>query len=102
MVGSGHNTLTPGVVAARNAGRRTHQHRNLLITLEAIRMHAADTGELPATLDKLRPVPAWTDMVANEPFRYIRSSNRKATLIRAPRWSVDPETTLEIELKGSK
>jgi hypothetical protein len=94
--------LMPAVNAARNAGRRTNQHRNFLITAEAIRMHAARDGELPATTERLRPVPAWGDAISMKPFGYHRSSPTRATLTRSPRWSSDPESTFQIELKGAK
>lgn len=96
------SSLSPAVNAARVAGRRTFQHRNMLLTLEAIRMHAADEGGLPMTIEKLRPVPAWTDAIANKPFGYHRTSATTATLTRAPRWQSDPGTTINIELKGTK
>jgi hypothetical protein len=96
------SSLSPAVNAARIAGQRTHQQRNLLLTMESIRMHAADKGKLPETTEQLRPVPAWLDMVANKPFGYHRISPTKATLTRAARWDGDPETTIDIELKGTK
>jgi hypothetical protein len=96
------SSLTPAVNAARSAGRRTHQQRNWLLTIEAIRMHAADNGELPATIENMRPVPAWTDALANKSFGYHRLSDTKATLTRAPRWNRDEETTIQIELRDTK
>jgi len=96
------SSLSPAVNAARAAGQRTHQQRNLLLTMESIRMHAADRGELPPSLEKMRPVPAWHDAIANRPFGYHRTSPTKATLTRAVRWQGDQETTFEIELKGTK
>ncbi len=94
--------LTPAVHAARMAGLRTHQQRNVLLTVEAIRMHAASTGQLPTTIQNMRPVPAWRDSIAAKPFGYHRVSPTKATLTRAPRWNGDAETTIDIELKGTK
>jgi hypothetical protein len=96
------STLTPAVNTARKAGRRTEQQRNLLITLEAIRMHAAHTGQLPERIEKMRPVPAWNDTLADKPFGYHRSSPTRATLTRMPRYDSDPQTTFQIELQGTK
>jgi hypothetical protein len=96
------SSLTPAVNAARSAGQRTHQQRNWLLTIEAIRMHAADDGELPVTIENMRPVPAWSDALANKSFGYHRSSATKATLTRAPRWNGDEETTIQIELRETK
>jgi hypothetical protein len=94
--------LMPAVDAARSAGRRAQQQRNLLLTLEAIRMHAAETGELPLTTEHMRPVPAWGDAMAAQPFGYQRSSPTHAVLSRAPRWpGNDPETSLHLELKAA-
>ncbi len=94
--------ITPAVDAARRAGRRVQQTRNLLICIEALRMHAAENGELPVSIDKLRPVPAWEDAIAQKPFGYQRTSRLTATLTRQPRWPSDPETTFQIELtKGN-
>jgi hypothetical protein len=94
--------LTPAVNAARTAGRRSEQMSNWLMTIEAIRMHAARTGELPASLHRLRPVPAWPDTIANEPFGYQRSTTHRATLTRAPRYPSDRDTTFQIQLRGTK
>ncbi|MFK8112215.1 MAG: hypothetical protein AB8B91_08420 [Rubripirellula sp.] len=92
--------LTPAVDHARSIGLRSNQQRNYLLTLEALRMHAAIHGQLPATLDKLRPVPAWNDSLGNQPFGYQRSTPTTATLTRTPNWNHSSETTFQIELKG--
>ncbi len=94
--------LTPAVNAARMAGQRTHQQRNFLLTVEAIRMHAASKRELPTTIQNMRPVPPWRDTVAAKPFGYHRTSPTKATLSRAPQWNGDTETSFTIELKEKK
>ncbi|MGI9474091.1 MAG: hypothetical protein ACR2NZ_21300 [Rubripirellula sp.] len=95
-------SLTPAVDAARNAGLRTEQQRNWLATIEALRMHAATNGMLPATLEDLRPVPTWRDAITLRPFGYQRSAPTRATLTRAPRFSGDTETSFTVELKGTK
>ncbi len=92
------NMMTPAVDAARRAGQRTLQTRNLLISIEAIRMHAADAGELPKTINALRPVPCWNDGIALAPFGYQRTSATTATLTREERWPGDPETVFHLEL----
>jgi hypothetical protein len=94
--------LTPAVNAARMAGRRTHQQWNWMLTIEAIRMHAANKGQLPTTIQNMRPVPAWQDAIAAKPFGYHSTTPTKATLTRSPRWNGDTETSLHIELKGMK
>ena len=94
--------LTPSVDAAMRAGLRTQQLHHWLVTIEAIRLHAGETGELPESLRQLQPVPAWDDAIARQPFGYQRSTPNSATLTRATRYPDDPETTFQIELKRSK
>lgn len=96
-------SLQPAVGAARRAGRRTLQQRNLLISIEALRMHAAEKGELPETIDRLRPLPFWMDGISLTPFGYNRDSPTTATLTRGKRWPGDPNTVFKIELvKGNQ
>lgn len=94
--------LMPAVEAARTAGLRGEQQHHLLTTIEAIRMHAAESGELPKSLDKLRPVPAWQDAIAAEPFSYQRHSQDSATISRAARYPNDQETTFYLKLRGDQ
>jgi hypothetical protein len=91
--------LTPAVDVARRAGRRTLQERNFLSTIEAIRMHAAQQGELPKSIENLRPVPCWPDAIALSPFGYHRTSPTTATLTRGERWPGDSESIFQIELR---
>lgn len=96
------NMLMPAVQAARSAGLRTTQQHHLLATIEAIRMHAAKTGELPKSLDAMRPVPAWQDALAGAPFKYQRASKTEAILTRTPRFPNDQESIFQIKLRGNK
>lgn len=91
--------LFPAVQAAHRAERRSLQLRNLLITVEALRMHAAGAGELPKSLDSLQPVPAWPDSLAYGSFGYERISPTRATLTGEPRYSGDEERTINIHLE---
>ena len=90
--------LSPASISARAAGERSERQLHLLITLEALRMHAASHGELPESLEKLDPVPAWNDPVTTQPFGYQRTSVTTATLDRPPRWPSDRDTEIQIEL----
>ncbi len=90
--------LAPASDAARRASRRMVQNRNMLLTIEAIRMHAAVHGQLPESIDKLRPVPAWTDGLAFKPFGYTRTSPSTATFLQEPRYGRDQESTMQIQL----
>ena len=92
-------TLIPAVETAHRAGRRGLHERNFLLTVEALRMHAAQRGSLPASLNDLQPVPAWSDAMANEPFGYERLAPNRATLSRESRYPGDQETTIEIHLQ---
>ena len=93
------NMLTPAVGAARRAGDRTLQKRNFVISVEALRMYAAEHGELPESLEKMRPVPAWNDGLSRKPFNYQRTSPNRATIVRAERYPGDTETTIDIVLE---
>jgi hypothetical protein len=91
--------LTPSVYSAHKSGLRGMQQYNFLLTLEALRMHAAETGELPKSIDALRPVPAWRDSLTQTNFGYQRTKPNSATITRHPRFKGDTETTFEIKLK---
>lgn len=90
--------LLPAQKAAVGAARRGVQQQYLWMTLEALRMHAAQSGELPQSLDDLQPVPALFDAISQTPFDYERTSPTTATLTHAPRWSSDTDNTLSIQL----
>ena len=63
--------LYPAVLQAKEAETRTAMTYNRLMTLEALRMHAAThKGQLPASLDLLQPVPAMPDSFTGEQFEY--------------------------------
>ncbi len=90
--------LLPAQKAAVGAARRGVQQQYLWMTVEALRMHAAQSGELPQSLDDLQPVPALFDAISQKPFDYERTSPTTATLTHAPRWSSDTDNTLSIQL----
>ena len=63
--------LFPAVRQAREAQMRRDMTYNRLMTLEAIRMHAAEhNGQLPKSLDDLSPVPAMPDPFSGKAFEY--------------------------------
>ncbi|MGB7344100.1 MAG: hypothetical protein WBD20_07795 [Pirellulaceae bacterium] len=90
--------LIPAVNAATRSGTRSKQHKGMLMTIEALRMHADVQGALPQSLVDLKPVPAPLDSISGQPFRYLRTSETTATLGRAERHSGDKETTFNIRL----
>lgn len=63
--------LYPAVRQAQEAETRSTMAYNRLMTLEAIRLHAArHDGSLPKSLNDLHPVPAMPDPYTAEPFDY--------------------------------
>ncbi len=49
---------------------RLERQLNALQAIEAIRMHAAQTGKLPATLEEITIVPVPLNPVTEKPFVY--------------------------------
>jgi hypothetical protein len=93
--------ILPAFDSVTAAELRGIQKHNLLQTLEALRMHAKQTGELPKTIENLRPVPALPDPITQKDFAYIRSSPTTATIQRSPTRQGDLKTKLKITLKGT-
>jgi hypothetical protein len=91
--------LLPAINAAQKAGDRVLTNRNQLITLEAIRAHAAaHNGKLPESLDKLDPLPAWKQAGSGNPFEYQRISDSEAILRRPPHWPGGHDRNAEVRL----
>jgi hypothetical protein len=64
------NLLLPAIHAARNAQMRTEWQRNALLTLEALRMHAAVEGAFPESLESIQVVPVPRNPVTGQPYVY--------------------------------
>ncbi len=62
--------LLPAVNAARSAEERLQWQTDALRVVEAIRMHAAETGKLPASLDEIEVVPVPENPRTGKPFEY--------------------------------
>ncbi|TWT76064.1 hypothetical protein Pla123a_28510 [Posidoniimonas polymericola] len=62
--------LTPAVRTCCNAVARTERETALLRAVEAVRMHAAEAGELPAELADVTCVPVPNNPSTGEPFEY--------------------------------
>lgn len=75
--------LFPAMLQAKHAETRMLMNHNRLMSLEAIRMHAAEhDGELPKSLDELSPVPAMPDPMSGKAFEYsIESSGEQKTIL---------------------
>jgi hypothetical protein len=62
--------LRPALQAAREAEVRLQWQIGGLRTVEAIRMHAAETGKLPASLDEVKVVPAPENPATGRAYEY--------------------------------
>jgi hypothetical protein len=62
--------LLPAVNAARLAQERHQWQTDALRVVEAIRMHAAETGHLPAKLDEISVVPVPINRATGQPYQY--------------------------------
>ena len=91
--------LYPAVAQAKEAETRTLMTYNRLMTLEAIRMHAAGhNGNLPDSLADLDPVPALNDPYTGKPFGYdieVIKGKKTVTLTAAGPVSYKPLQTLK-------
>lgn len=65
--------MIPAVQRAAEVQVQMRQDLALLRAIEAIRMHAAEHGEVPAMLADVSPVPVPRDPATNEPFAYERA-----------------------------
>lgn len=73
-------SLMPAVENVQLSVARMERRRAALETIEAIRMHAARTGELPAALDQLSVVPAPANPFTGRPFDYRRDERGRGIL----------------------
>jgi hypothetical protein len=62
--------LMPALNAARSAQERHGWQSDALRVVEALRMHAAETGKLPETLDDIEVVPVPNNRVTGKPYQY--------------------------------
>jgi hypothetical protein len=75
--------LLPAVQRVHFAAARTDRNINLLRTVEALRLHLAAHGGLPATLADMTAVPVPVDPVTGKPFDY-RVDGNTAVLTAPP------------------
>jgi len=76
--------LLPGVSRVRFAYLRLERETNLLRAVEALRWHAALTGELPHLWKDVTAVPVPRDPWTGEPFRYQRTGDTALIEALAP------------------
>ncbi|TWU47122.1 hypothetical protein [Rubripirellula reticaptiva] len=95
-------TVTARLSLPISASYRAELTRNRLMLLEAIRMHANDTGQLPETLSGLRPVPAWLNPLTALPFGYQLSHADHAVVSYDTGVPAEPKSTIHVALKVVK
>jgi hypothetical protein len=94
--------LMPAVGAALSAQTRLERDLAALQTLEAIRIHLAETGALPEKLGDIKGVPVPLNPVTNEPFEY-RLANGKAILEVPPtRKGMSPQLGKRYEITAAR
>jgi hypothetical protein len=93
--------LMPAVGNALNAQTRQERDFAALQTLEAIRIHLAETGKLPDKLSDITAVPVPLNPMTNEPFDY-RSADDKATLEVPPSRKGLAQTAKRYEITAAK
>ncbi len=62
--------LLPALDSVRTAGVRMEWQLNAMMVVEAIRMHAAKTGKLPAKLDEITVAPVPENPATGQPYEY--------------------------------
>lgn len=62
--------MLPALESVRSAEVRVMWQLNALQTIEALRMHAAKTGKLPASLDEITAVPLPQNPATGKPYQY--------------------------------
>jgi hypothetical protein len=89
--------LVPSLEGARVAFVRAERNRAALMTVEALRNHAAaHGGDLPDTLEQLE-LPAPVDPYHGRPFEYARTADG-CILISEPREGIGARDGLRVEL----
>jgi hypothetical protein len=73
--------MLPAVSNVKLASIRLDRERAALMTIEALRMHAAATGQLPAALAEVTVVPVPPNPMTGQPLPYrLDSTSGTATL----------------------
>ncbi|MCU0878865.1 MAG: hypothetical protein MUF06_13865 [Pirellulaceae bacterium] len=76
--------LLPAIGAVRTAETRMSRDRAALQTIEALRMHAAVTGSLPAKLADVAVVPVPANPATGQPFSYSYDASAKNATLEIP------------------
>jgi hypothetical protein len=76
--------LLPAVGAVNQATLRIERERSALQAIEALRMHAAQTGKLPASLADVTVVPVPNDPATEQPFAYAYDAAKGEATLDSP------------------
>lgn len=68
--------LSPATAKVDHAQLRTERQFDLLQTIEAIRLHAAETGQWPDKPADIKLVPVPNDPATGKPFEFKRNGNK--------------------------
>ena len=89
--------LLPAVQAARTAEQRLLWQTDGIRTVEAIRMHASQTGHLPKSLDEIQVVPVPENPATGKPFEY--KLDGKTAILDMPHSDGFPGIAWRFEIK---
>lgn len=89
--------LFPATGSIYGAQMRIERDLDALRVIEAIRMHVAETGALPTTLDEISVVPVPLNPATNKPFSY-KLKNGIATLDLPPSDGINFSKRFELRL----
>jgi hypothetical protein len=93
--------LLPAVAKVLLAQVRLERRVAALRTIEAVRLHAAQTGQLPATLADIKVVPVPTDPMLGQPFGYRLEGGTAYLTGAAPPAHKQPTAKLSYTLIGA-
>jgi hypothetical protein len=94
------SALMPALDAVRYAQMRLDWQLNALQTIEAIRMHAANTGGLPASLEEVIIVPVPHNPVTEKSYEYRRDGD--TAVLELPFSDGFPNVAWRFEIKLAK
>ena len=92
--------LLPALMQVRAASARIHWQRNALQVIEAIRMHVAQTGAFPKSLDEITAVPVPLNPLTNK--QYVYWIDEDKAVLDMPRSDGMPGIAQRFELELAK
>jgi hypothetical protein len=92
--------LMPALQNVRNAQVRLNWQLNALQVVEAIRLHAAEAGKLPASLDEIKSVHVPLNPATEQPYQY--RLNNDTAVLELPFSDGFPNAAWRFEIKLDK